>query len=379
MGKSPLILAALAKAAVPSLTFTSVKKLSASGSGRFDSALLTASSGDHFVIRTPESRAGALELDVESQVLRTLGSPVRSTLPFKITRQLGETRDSRKQRVVLFEFLYGNQLEPERISPSSPLAGSIGAAIAAIHDLDAEVIRAAGLPEFSAQELVRRLVAELDEIASVGEVSAALLSRWEAALEDVSLFRYQPVVVHGELSAETMLELDAEVAAVLNWGSLHIGDPAEDLTWLASNLHPELFESVMMAYAKSVRSKDPSLAQRATLYNELSHARWLLHCIRMGDEQAIADARQEIAYLTEEHDAALLMPLAVSAFTVAASTGAFIPASSTEGEVEDLQTEPVEEETDKSEAAVDEEPEISAVDDKTREIELPEKTDDELF
>jgi aminoglycoside phosphotransferase (APT) family kinase protein len=395
MGKSPLILAALAKAAVPSLTFTSVKKLSAGGTGLFDSALLTSTSGEHFVARTPQSRAGALELDVETQVLRTLGSSVRSKLPFKITSQLGETKDSRGARVVLFEFLYGNPIDPARVSPSSPLAGSIGAAIAAIHALDTESVRTAGLPEFSAAELVKKLVNELDEVAATGEIPSSLLSRWESALEDVSLFRYQPTVVHGELSADTVLELDGQVSAVLNWGALHLGDPAQDLTWLASTVYGELFDAVMLSYAKTSGSSDAGLKQRAALYNELAHARWLLLCLKKQDEQAIAEARAEIAYLAQDLEDGILPALTASAFVSAAAAGAFVTAEQADAQASAESNEEVKQlNLDSLEETVEEpsQPEVASesatvtapisqieLDDKTREIELPDKTDNELF
>lgn len=395
MGKSPLILAALAKAAVPSLTFTSVKKLSAGGTGLFDSALLTSTTGEHYVARTPQSRAGALELDVETQVLRTLGSSVRSRLPFKITSQLGETKDARGARVVLFEFLYGNPIDPARVSASSPLAGSIGSAIAAIHALDTEAIRTAGLPEFSAAELVKKLVNELDEVAATGEIPSALLSRWESALEDVSLFRYQPTVVHGELSADTVLELDGQVSAVLNWGALHLGDPAQDLTWLASTVYGELFDAVMLSYAKTSGCSDAGLKQRAALYNELAHARWLLLCLKKQDEQAIAEARNEITYLAQDLEDGILPALTASAFVTAATAGAFVtaeqadaqPAAEPEEELEELNFESFAE-PDEEPAQADSALESSTatapisqieVDDKTREIDLPDKTDNELF
>ena len=395
MGKSPLILAALAKAAVPSLTFTSVKKLSAGGTGLFDSALLTSTTGEHFVARTPQSRAGALELDVETQVLRTLGSSVRSQLPFKITSQLGETKDARGARVVLFEFLYGNPIDPARVASSSPLAGSIGSAIAAIHALDTEAIRAAGLPEFSAAELVKKLVNELDEVAATGEIPSALLSRWESALEDVSLFRYQPTVVHGELSADTVLELDGQVSALLNWGALHLGDPAQDLTWLASTVYGELFDAVMLSYAKTSGSSDAGLKQRAALYNELAHARWLLLCVKKQDEQAIAEARAEITYLAQDLEDGVLPALTASAFVSAAAAGAFVTAEQAdaqtaddrEEDVEELNLEAVAEDIDEpsnDDAASDASTETAPLsqvelDDKTREIELPDKSDNELF
>ena len=395
MGKSPLILAALAKAAVPSLTFTSVKKLSAGGTGLFDSALLTASTGEHYVARTPQSRAGALELDVETQVLRTLGSSVRSKLPFKITSQLGETKDARGARVVLFEFLYGNPIDPSRVAASSPLAGSIGSAIAAIHALDTESVRTAGLPEFSAAELVKKLVNELDEVAATGEIPSSLLSRWESALEDVSLFRYQPTVVHGELSADTVLELDGQVSAVLNWGALHLGDPAQDLTWLASTVYGELFDAVMLSYAKTSGSSDAGLKQRAALYNELAHARWLLLCLKKQDEQAIAEARAEISYLAQDLEDGVLPALTASAFVSAAAAGAFVAAEEADVQTDDVAQAEAEELNFESFAENIEEPSqasessdpstdtapISEVelDDKTREIELPDKTDNELF
>jgi aminoglycoside phosphotransferase (APT) family kinase protein len=395
MGKSPLILAALAKAAVPSLTFTSVKKLSAGGTGLFDSALLTSTTGEHFVARTPQSRAGALELDVETQVLRTLGSSVRAKLPFKITSQMGETKDARGARVVLFEFLYGNPIDPARVSASSPLAGSIGSAIAAIHALDTEAIRAAGLPEFSAAELVKKLVNELDEVAATGEIPSTLLSRWESALEDVSLFRYQPTVVHGELSADTVLELDGQVSAVLNWGALHLGDPAQDLTWLASSVYGELFDAVMLSYSKTSGSSDSGLKQRAALYNELAHARWLLLCLKKQDDAAIADARAEISYLAQDLEDGILPALTASAFVSAAAAGAFISAEEADAPSADEPQEPVDDQAFQSFAEPVQEsaqdgasPESSTetapisqveIDDKTREIELPDKTDNELF
>jgi hypothetical protein len=277
------------------------------------------------------------------------------------------------------------------------LAGSIGSTIAAIHALDTEAIRTAGLPEFSAAELVKKLVNELDEVAATGEIPSALLSRWESALEDVSLFRYQPTVVHGELSADTVLELDGQVSAVLNWGALHLGDPAQDLTWLASTVYGELFDAVMLSYAKTSGSSDAGLKQRAALYNELAHARWLLLCLKKQDEQAIAEARNEITYLAQDLEDGILPALTASAFVAAAAAGAFVSAEQADAQTSDKeeQVEEVEELNFESFAEPDEEPAQAgeavdsatettptsqvALDHKTREIELPDKTDNELF
>jgi dGTP triphosphohydrolase len=201
-------------------------------------------------------------------------------------------------------------------------------------------------------------------------------------------------VVHGELSADTVLELDGQVSAVLNWGALHLGDPAQDLTWLASTVYGELFDAVMLSYAKTSGSSDAGLKHRAALYNELAHARWLLLCLKKQDEQAIAEARNEITYLAQDLEDGILPALTASAFVAAAAAGAFVSAeqadaqtSDKEEEVEELTFESLAEPEvepaqagEASESATETAP-ISQVelDDKTREIELPDKTDNELF
>ena len=201
-------------------------------------------------------------------------------------------------------------------------------------------------------------------------------------------------MVHGELSADTVLELDGQVSAVLNWGALHLGDPAQDLTWLASTVYGELFDAVMLSYAKTSGSSDAGLKQRAALYNELAHARWLMLCLKKQGEQAIAEARADITYLAQDLEDGILPALTASAFVTAAAAGAFVTAEQADAQSADEPqaeaeaptfesvTDPVEPSEDF--AAVETSTETAPIsqvelDDKTREIELPDKTDNELF
>ncbi|MEY4437498.1 MAG: hypothetical protein RL100_962, partial [Actinomycetota bacterium] len=81
MAKSPLILAALAKAACPQLNFHEVKSLSANSGGAYDTALLTATSGQHFVVRVADSQAAGAEQEVELRALKALVATDRMRLP----------------------------------------------------------------------------------------------------------------------------------------------------------------------------------------------------------------------------------------------------------------------------------------------------------
>ena len=167
-------------------------------------------------------------------------------------------------------------------------------------------------------------------------------------------------------------------------------------------IYGELFDAVMLSYAKTSGSSDAGLKQRAALYNELAHARWLLLCVKRQDEQAIAEARAEISYLAQDLEDGVLPALTASAFVSAAAAGAFVTAeeAGAQSEEADAQTEAEAQEeaeelnfesfaetieepsqTESTSDASTETAPISQVelDDKTREIELPDKTDNELF
>jgi aminoglycoside phosphotransferase (APT) family kinase protein len=300
MAKSPLILAALAKAAVPHLNFHEVKSLSANSSGSFDTALLTATSGEHYVIRVANSQTAGAEQDVEIRSLKALVKADRLRLPFKITNLVGEVKDEKGNRAMVFEFVYGNPTDIGTVPADSVLSSNIAKAIAAIHNLDPAIIENAHLPSYDAAEVVRGRVAELDRFASTGRVPSVLLSRWEQALEDVSLFRFKPSVIHGALNADTFLTLDNDVAGVLSWSSLRISDPAEDFAWiLGAGIH-ELSESIIDVYRQSHYHVDDSLRLRATLYSEFEMARWLMHGIAKKDDAIIEDAVSMLEVYADE-------------------------------------------------------------------------------
>lgn len=300
MAKSPLILAALAKAACPQLNFHEVKRLSAESSGAFDSALLTATTGEHFVVRMAANPVAGAELDVELRALKALTPADRMNLPFKISNLIGEAKDDHGNRALVFEFVYGSPTDIVSVSAGSELAASIADSIAAIHNLDSSLVENAHLASFEPAEVVRTRVAEVDRIAATGKVSPILLSRWEAALEDVSLFRFKPTVIHGGLSSETVLNSDNQITGILSWGSLRISDPAEDFAWIIGSRNDELADSILHNYNKLHAGADTSLRTRATLYSELDFGRWLLHGISKNDQEIIDDAVSWLEVLAEE-------------------------------------------------------------------------------
>ena len=396
MAKSPLILAALAKDAVRHLDFVQVKSLNAGADGAFDTALLTATTGEHYVVRIANTQSAGAEQEVELQALRALGAEGRAALPFKITTLLGETKDDKGARALIFDFVYGSPTDVGSIDGDSELARNIGLAIAAIHKLPLSVVENAHLPEFQPEDILRARTAELDRFAATGKVPSVLLSRWEAVLEDSTLFRFQPTVVHGSLNGDTVLE-DAgrEVAGVLAWSSLRISDPAEDLSWILGSENDPFADAVLAAYTANRPGVDASIRQRAIMYSEFERARWLMHGVNKGDQSIIDDAVEMLSTLAGDVEAGVIgrltaAPIAamVAAPIVEEITETFVSVDS-DGDFEVIEINEVIEETEaevlaeedsllEDEVSLETAP-INFVDDKTRPIELPEKSDNELF
>ncbi|MFM6978166.1 MAG: phosphotransferase [Micrococcales bacterium] len=332
MGKSPLILAALASDAVPGLVIKKATALSGDGTGNFDAAVITDEAGEHYIVRMPNSPAAGTELELELKVIKSLSS-FGARLGFEVPKPIGETRDSVGNRVMIFKFVYGNKIDAARVAPASNLSLSIARAIAGIHSLPLELVQSAGLPEFSPAENIRARVAELDRAAQTGKVPSVLLSRWEQALEDVTLFRYQPTVIHGALSGDAMLEQDHNISGVIDWKNLQINDPALDFAWLIPSGDQELIEAVLLNYQLARSGSDANIARRATLYSELELAKWLLHGYTRRDAAVVEDAVQMLQDLAELATAGELIPLTQSQ-TPQPPVAAFVPEVVEETDIE---------------------------------------------
>ncbi len=149
--------------------------------------------------------------------------------------------------------------------------------MAAIHDLPPDLVNNADLPSYTANEFRQRKLNELDQAATSGKIPAALLRRWEHALEDVSLWRFSPCVVHGDLHEDNILIENRRVTAVTGWTDLRIGDPADDFAWLVAVQEQRFVDAVEEAYSASRKeSPDRHLLRRAALSAEFALAQWLV-------------------------------------------------------------------------------------------------------
>ena len=305
MHRSALTLAALSTAAVPGMDVVDARLLDSDGPN--DVAVVVDSARRHWIVRAPRDAAAGASLEAEMALLHGFAVHVDAgALPFAVPAPAGFAALPEGGRAVVYPEVPGVPLQADRLLPGPGLARSVGRAVAALHELPTALVEDAGLPSYSADEYRQRRLAEVDEAARTGRVPARLLRRWEKALEDVAVWRFQPVITHGDLNGDHILVAQQTVNGIVDWSECRVADPADDLSWLLVAAPPESVESILEAYTLArTETSDTHLVERALLAGELALARWLLHGVRHERADIVDDAVEMLLDLdVATHEAA---------------------------------------------------------------------------
>ena len=257
--------------------------------------------GKRWRVRSPRHPEASTRLETEFMILRAFAPAIRAELPFHVPTVAGTVRQGDLTTFV-YAHLQGSTLSIDELSEGSPdLAREIGSALAAIHDLPLALVTNADLPSYSANEFRQRKLNELDQAATTGKIPAVLLRRWEHALEDVALWRFNTSVVHGDLHEDNLMVQHDAVTAVTGWTDLRIGDPADDFAWLVASNEASFIDAVLARYTQVRReSPDPHLLRRAALLAEFALAQYLVKAMAVGHQDMTAEAEGMLQSLAED-------------------------------------------------------------------------------
>lgn len=190
----------------------------------------------------------------------------------------------------------GRSLRWVMVRPGDAVVEHFAAFLAALHGTDPAALGdAAEVP--TAEALRTERLDLLDRAASTGVVPPRLLSRWEESLEDAELWAVQPCVVHGRLVDEHVLvTTDHDLAAVMGWSGVHVGDPAEDFAVVSRSATPDVLGAVRSRYAELLGRTDERLLERAHLVAEMRDLPRLVVAHTRGDSATVADIEAELAH-----------------------------------------------------------------------------------
>ncbi|EWT00306.1 aminoglycoside phosphotransferase [Intrasporangium oryzae NRRL B-24470] len=301
MTRSPLVLAALASAAVPGLDPVSVEGVRVHEGDLYELAHVQDSQDRRWVVRAPRTQAAGAMLEDVASLNSLLDRRLDVAVP--VVRGLAVVPEG---RAAVYPHLAGLPLDFAALPPGD-LAAEVGRVLAHIHNIEHVLFDEAGRPVYDAESHRRRQLSELDRAAGTGHVPTSLLTRWEQVIEDVSLWRFAPTPVHGSFTgAHVLASFDDDdasaghVRAVLAWEESRIGDPADDFSELSALASGEALADVLEAYTQSrVEPPDPHLARRARLAAELTPVRMLLRAHASGERRLLDAAADELRRLDE--------------------------------------------------------------------------------
>ncbi len=300
MPRSPLALAALASVAVPGLDVYDVLR-SPLTDADFDVVVVKDATGKRWVVRAPRRAAAGAALEAEMGMLHALTRAKDAGLiEFDVPRPAGAATISGEDggRAIVYTDVTGSPLVLAAVEPGPGLAASIGRTLAQIHELPVSVVEDQGLPVYSAEEYRARRLTELDAGTQTGLVPPRLADRWEQQLENISWWRFEPTVVHGDMGEHQVVVREGIVAGVVDWMDTRVADPADDLAWLAAAAPQDVLDSVWEAYSMGRREmRDPHMLDRARLASELALLRWLMYGVRTDNADVIEDGRGMLADL----------------------------------------------------------------------------------
>ncbi|MBO3724867.1 phosphotransferase [Actinomyces bowdenii] len=298
--RSALALAAMATVAVPGLNPARLA-LPQSRTEELHVVGVVDTQGRHWEVLEASSDAMGASLEAEAEVLRRVGRVADAgRISFDVSRAGGSLRNQ-GAHIQVRSHIEGRPIAVDSLRPGPGLSAGLGKVLGEIHEMPTAVISESGMPVYTAEEVRQRWLSLLDDAAATGKVPPALLGRWEEALEDTALWRFRPVVVHGDLAEDNVLTAGGAVVSVRGWTQAHVGDPAEDMAWIYSSVPVDCLDSIEDAYdVARAEGVDKHLRDRAELVSELGLARWLLHGVRGGEQAVVRDAESMLEDLAAQ-------------------------------------------------------------------------------
>ena len=194
--------------------------------------------GELFAVRLPSAEGYAAAVAKEQRWLPVLAPRLPVPIPVPVAR--GRPGCGLPWPWSVYRWLPGEPARADRIPNPAGFAAELAAFLAALQSLDATAGPAAGPHSFWRGGPLSRYDPETRAtaaaLASVLDVTA-VLEVWEAAVS--APYTGRPVWVHGDVTGSNLLVEEGRLAAVIDFGSCAVGDPACDLVIAWTLLHGE--------------------------------------------------------------------------------------------------------------------------------------------
>ncbi len=279
---SELELAALAAAAMPSLQIRGIRGgLRTTESGQW--LTFVDSTGHTWLAWAPSGAWTAKRNERYLQVTNLLQSASRKhRIPFSVFPPEGQIKRAQDSVVLISQYPGGNPLANSDLEATGLLPRSLGSALAALHELPpGEYARAAR--QRAGVEVTRAALRRLIDSHS-SAIPSRLCSRWVDTIDEDSLWKYEPVPLHGSLAAPYVYAATGgAVVGLVRFDAAAVGDPAQDMVWLMYYASDDFLSEFEASYSLGRKSADLHVLTRAQLLSELETLRWYARGVEAED------------------------------------------------------------------------------------------------
>jgi aminoglycoside phosphotransferase (APT) family kinase protein len=265
--------AALVARSFPQFADAEVQRL---GEGWDNAAFVV--NGTH-VFRFPRRAVAAKLIETEVRVLPLIGE--RVPLPISVSTLVGTPTPEYPWPFAGYAKLPGVPLSALRPVEKAyeRLAPALGTFLRALHAVDCKPLLAVGLPgdEIGRLDYARtleKLRPRLDYLQEIGAVEdAASIVRFAESLAPIAPRRGELTLTHGDLYARHIL-VDERIqpTAIIDWGDIHLGDPAIDLTVVFAVIPPGARRHFFESYGAADEA-----ALRLARYRAIYHTAMVAH------------------------------------------------------------------------------------------------------
>jgi aminoglycoside 2''-phosphotransferase len=259
------------------------------GAGDYCSCYLV---NEHMVFRFANHAAASAAMRVETCLLPLLHEQLHVAVP---APAFTGRRDDTGAALMGYPLLPGTPLEPGVLealptATQERLLAQLAASLRRLHTLPLPALRACGVP-------VRDPLPHLTEIIARARVTlwprlkAPVWQYYEALVEEYArapqLQRYQPALLHGDLSPDHVLaDLDqGRLTGLIDFGDAWIGDPAWDLIYLLEDHGLPLLQRFLTHYAPQDQQL---LAHKVQIYQQVNNVDYCLALLEADEGDALA-------------------------------------------------------------------------------------------
>jgi aminoglycoside phosphotransferase (APT) family kinase protein len=266
------------------------------GAGWDNTAFLV---NDAYVFRFPRRDLAQQFLDAEIRLLPALASRLPVAVP--LAKFVGYGTAYCPWKFVGYELLPGRTACAANLNDTqrTALAEPLGRCLAILHGIPAsEAKRLGAEPDTLGRlDLARRVPWARERLEQAQNRNIIADARPFAAILDAAPPAYQPranTLVHGDLYARHLL-VDSEnrLTGVIDWGDVHLGDPAVDLAIAHSFLPPSAHGRFQTAYG-AISSLTWQMARLRALWHTLATA---VYACEAGDAELDRACRVALRYL----------------------------------------------------------------------------------